>query len=72
MWRRRTSFEISCNPTRSLYPGDNMTWGICQNYGPFLGPHYNTGPNTGPNLGDPKRDPNFDNHPHGVEGRPEE
>ena len=28
--------------------------GDCQNYGPFLGPHYNTGPNTGPNLGDPK------------------
>ena len=22
--------------------------GDCQNYGPFLGPYYNTGPNTGP------------------------
>ena len=38
--------------------------GDCQNYGPFLGPHYNTGPNTGPNLGDPKRDHNFDNLPY--------
>ena len=26
-----------------------------QNYGPFLGPYYNTGPSTGPNLGDPKK-----------------
>ena len=34
--------------------------GDCQNYGPFLGPYYNTGPN----LGDPKRDHNFDNHPY--------
>ena len=34
-----------------------------QNYGPFLGPCFNTGPNTGPNLGDPKRDHNFDNPP---------
>ena len=38
--------------------------GDCQNYGPFLGPYYNTGPNTVPNLGDPKRDHNFDNPPH--------
>ena len=38
--------------------------GDCQNYGPFLGPHYTTGPNTGPNLGDPKRDHNFDNPPN--------
>ena len=37
--------------------------GDCQNYGPFLGPYYNTLPNTGPNLGDPKRDYNFDNPP---------
>ena len=37
--------------------------GDCQNYGPFLGPYYDTGPNTGPNLGDPKRDHNFDNPP---------
>ena len=36
----------------------------CQNYGPFLGPYYNTGPHTGPNLGDPKRDHNFDKPPH--------
>ena len=28
--------------------------GNCQNYGPFLGPYYNTGLNTGPILGDPK------------------
>ena len=34
--------------------------GNCQNYGPFLGPCYNTGPN----LGDPKRDHNFDSSPH--------
>ena len=33
--------------------------GDCQNYGPSLGPYYNTGPN----LGDPKRDHNFDNPP---------
>ena len=39
--------------------------GDCQNYGPFLGPYYSTGPNTGPNLGDPKRDHNFDNPPYG-------
>ena len=38
--------------------------GDCQNYGPFLGPYYNTGPNTGPKLGDPKRDHNFDNPPY--------
>ena len=42
--------------------------GDCQNYGPFLGPYYNTGPDTGPdtgpNLGDPKRDHNFDNPPN--------
>ena len=45
--------------------------GDCQNYGPFLGPCYSTGPNTGPNLGDPKRDHNFDNPPYedpGVKG----
>ena len=36
--------------------------GACQNYGPFLGPYYNTGPN----LGDPKRDHNFDNSPNGL------
>ena len=35
--------------------------GDYQNYGPFLGPCYDTGPNTGPNVGDPKRDYNFDN-----------
>ena len=34
----------------------NYYLGDCQNYGPFLGPYYNTGPN----LGDPKRDHNFD------------
>ena len=37
--------------------------GDCQNYGPFLGPYYNTGPN----LGDPKRDHNFDNPPHSYD-----
>ena len=36
--------------------------GDCENYGPCLGPHYNT--TTGPNLGDPKRDHNFDNPPY--------
>ena len=36
--------------------------GDCQNYGPFLGPYYNTGPN----LGDLKRDHNFDNPPYGL------
>ena len=38
--------------------------GGCQNYGPFLGPYYNTRPN----LGDPKRDHNVDNPPYGVQG----
>ena len=38
--------------------------GDCQNYGPLLGPYYNTGPNTGPNLGDLKRNHNFDNPPY--------
>ena len=42
--------------------------GDCQNYGPFLGPYYNTGPNTGPSLGNPKRDHNFDNPPIRVSG----
>ena len=37
--------------TRGTFRGDI---GDCQNYGPFLGPHYNTGPNTGPNLGTQK------------------
>ena len=36
--------------------------GDCQNYGPFLGPYYNTGPN----LGDPKRDDNFHNPPNTI------
>ena len=38
--------------------------GGCQNYGPFLGPYYNTAPN---NFGYPKRDHNFDNHPHDAD-----
>ena len=38
--------------------------GDCQNYGPFLGPYYNTRPHTGPNLGDPKGDHTFDNPPY--------
>ena len=38
--------------------------GGCQNYGPFSGPYYNTGPDTGPNLRDPKREHNFDNPPN--------
>ena len=38
----------------------NFHMGDCQNYGPFWGPYYNTGPN----LGDPKRDQNFDNPPY--------
>ena len=35
-----------------------MYMGDCQNYGPFLGPCYNTGPKT------PKRDHDFDNPPY--------
>ena len=35
--------------------------GGCQNYGPFLGPYYNTAPNV---FGYPKRDHNFDNYPY--------
>ena len=34
--------------------------GGCQNYGPFLGPYYDTGPN----LRDPKKDHNVDNPPY--------
>ena len=49
--------------TISSSPADHHHRGDCQNYGPFLGPYYNTGPNKGPNLGDPKRDRNFDNPP---------
>ena len=37
--------------------------GDCQNYGPFLGPYYNTGPI----LGDPERDHNFDNPPYDTD-----
>ena len=52
------------------YMGDNEKMettimgymGDCQNYGPFLGPYFNTGPN----VGDPKRDHNFDNPPVGF------
>ena len=44
----------------------------CQNYGPFLGPYYTTGPS----LRDPKRDHNFDNPPFvpglGFSGAPGE
>ena len=36
--------------------------GGCQNYGPFLGPYFHTGPY----LGDPERDHNFDNPPYEV------
>ena len=41
------------SPTETLKPEavNQNHEGDCQNYGPFLGPHYNTGPNTGPNLG---------------------
>ena len=44
----------------SVYMGD------CQNYGPFLGPYYNTGPN----LGDLNRDHNFDSPPYPSEESP--
>ena len=40
--------------------------GGCQNYGPFLGPYYNTAPNI---KGTPKRDHNFDNRPYGTPTR---
>ena len=39
--------------------------GGCQNYGPFLGPYYNTAPII---LGTPKRDHNFDNYPYERRG----
>ena len=47
-----------------IYPrsAHQIHLGDCQNYGPFLGPYYNTGPN----LGDPKRDHNFDSPPFGF------
>ena len=44
--------------------------GHCQNYGPLLGPYYNTGPNTGPNLRDPKRDHDFDSSPYSPSKEP--
>ena len=47
-----------CRPCRSDgVVGTGIYMGDCQNYGPFLGPYYNTGPTTGLNLGDPKRAP---------------
>ena len=49
----KTPFFRVLGPRGYTYVGD------CQNYRPFLGLHYNTGPN----LGDPKRDHNFDNSP---------
>ena len=48
----------------------NLHLGDCQNCGPFLGPHYTTGPITGPNLGEPKRDRNFDNPPLRLDTAP--
>ena len=60
---RTTMALITGNATRgSLVTGITHA-GDCQNYGPFLGSYYNTGPNTGPNLGDPKGDHDFDNPP---------
>ena len=47
-----------------LQQGSKRFMGVCQNYGPFLGPYYNTAPIITYNLGYPKRDLNFDNHPH--------
>ena len=47
------------NPNSGL-KGQQKHVGGCQNYGPFLGPYYNTAPNI---LGYPKRDHNFDNYP---------
>ena len=41
----------------NLVPESGSFLGDCQNYGPFLGPYYNTG--------DPKRDHNFDKLPFG-------
>ena len=53
------SLSPAC-PYLSLYVPTYPYMGDCQNYGPFLGPYYYTGPN----LGDPKRDHNFDNLPY--------
>ena len=50
-----------------LFSSRKVDMGDCQNYGPFLGPYYNTGPNTGPHLGHPKRDHNFDNAPYRLQ-----
>ena len=46
-------------PKPHTCPKSLFNLGDCQNYGPFWGPYYNTGPN----LGDPKRDHNFDDNP---------
>ena len=57
---------IHIKPTPEAQTSTLQLMGDCQNYGPFLGPYYNTGPNRGPNLGDPKRDHNFDNPPYAL------
>ena len=56
----------SSSPESALLEVRVRDLGDCQNYGPLLGPYYNTGPNTGPKLGDSKRDHNVDNPPFGA------
>ena len=48
--------QLSAHSLGTSYHNVRLCGG-CQNYGPFLGPYYNTGPNTGPSLGDPKKGP---------------
>ena len=62
-WTPRTEVFLSCSKLqlnlRMVMQGLGSHMGDCQDYGPFLGPYYNTGPN----LGDPRRDHYFDNPP---------
>ena len=59
IWQTLTSMCPS-KAVEGLNPKPYNQMGDCKNYGPFVGPYYNTGPN----LGDPKRDHNFDNLPN--------
>ena len=62
----RTRSGFACVLRARGVQGLLLQVGNCQNYGPFLGPYYNTGPN----LGNSKRDHNFDNPPSEIAEHP--